>query len=44
MKISTIGLDLAKNWFQVHGVDAEWKGRCPSPAAGQRGSGLFSID
>ncbi len=25
MKISTIGLDLAKNWFQVHGVDAEGK-------------------
>ncbi len=22
MTISTIGLDLAKNWFQVHGVDA----------------------
>lgn len=21
MKISTIGLDLAKTWFQVHGVD-----------------------
>jgi transposase len=25
MKISTIGLDLAKNWFQVHGVDADGK-------------------
>jgi len=25
MKISTIGLDLAKTWFQVHGVDAEGK-------------------
>jgi transposase len=22
MQISTIGLDLAKHWFQVHGVDA----------------------
>ena len=22
MTITTIGLDLAKNWFQVHGVDA----------------------
>ena len=22
MKITTIGLDLAKHWFQVHGVDA----------------------
>jgi transposase len=25
MTISTIGLDLAKNWFQVHGVDAAGK-------------------
>jgi transposase len=23
MKITTIGLDLAKHWFQVHGVDAQ---------------------
>ena len=23
MQISTIGLDLAKHWFQVHGVDAD---------------------
>ena len=23
MEIATIGLDLAKHWFQVHGVDAE---------------------
>jgi transposase len=23
MNIATIGLDLAKHWFQVHGVDAE---------------------
>jgi len=22
MKVATIGLDLAKHWFQVHGVDA----------------------
>jgi transposase len=22
MKIATIGLDLAKHWFQIHGVDA----------------------
>jgi hypothetical protein len=22
MQISTVGLDLAKHWFQVHGVDA----------------------
>ena len=25
MKITTIGLDLAKNFFQVHGVDAHGK-------------------
>ena len=25
MNISTIGLDLAKNVFQVHGIDAEGK-------------------
>ena len=23
MNIATIGLDLAKHWFQVHGVDAQ---------------------
>ena len=23
MEIATIGIDLAKHWFQVHGVDAE---------------------
>ena len=26
MHITTIGLDLAKHWFQVHGVDAAEKG------------------
>ena len=25
MQITTIGLDLAKHWFQVHGVDATGK-------------------
>src|ERR1700748_3130631 len=25
MQITAIGLDLAKNWFQVHGVDADGK-------------------
>jgi transposase len=25
MHITTIGLDLAKSWFQVHGVDADGK-------------------
>jgi hypothetical protein len=23
MRITTIGLDLAKSWFQVHGIDAD---------------------
>jgi hypothetical protein len=23
MQITTIGLDLAKHWFQVHGVDGD---------------------
>ena len=31
MQITTIGLDLAKHWFQVHGVDAAGK---PSSNAG----------
>ncbi len=35
MKITTIGLDLAKNVFQVHGIDAAGevvvrRGRCHS--------------
>ena len=25
MQITTIGLDLAKHWFQVHGIDAAGK-------------------
>ena len=25
MQITTIGLDLAKHWFQIHGVDATGK-------------------
>jgi len=25
MKITKIGLDLAKHWFQVHGIDAAGK-------------------
>ena len=27
MKITTIGIDLAKNVFQVHGVDERWQDR-----------------
>lgn len=28
MRVTTIGIDLAKHVFQVHGVDARWKYRC----------------
>ncbi len=32
-QVTTIGLDLAKNVFQVHGVDASpWTGTRPVPA------------
>jgi hypothetical protein len=27
MQVTTIGLDIAKNVFQVHGIDAAEKGR-----------------
>jgi hypothetical protein len=27
MQITTIGLDIAKNVFQVHGIDAAYKAR-----------------
>ena len=27
MKITTIGIDLAKEVFQIHGVDDAWQGR-----------------
>ena len=36
MQITTIGLDLAKHWFQVHGVDAQWARRRSPAAAAQR--------
>ncbi len=35
MQITTIGLDLAKNVFQVHGVDAD--GPCPPKAPAPSG-------
>jgi transposase len=28
MKITTVGIDLAKNVFQIHGVDERGKTRC----------------
>ena len=33
MQVSTIGLDLAKNVFQVHGIDANENGSRSSSAA-----------
>jgi hypothetical protein len=33
MQISTIGLDIAKNVFQVHGIDAAEKGPSSCPRA-----------
>ena len=36
MQITTIGLDLAKHWFQVHGVDA-MDSRRSQTAVAQRG-------
>ena len=41
MQITTIGLDLAKHWFQVHGVDAAGKRRRQPAAAPQRGGRVF---
>ena len=42
MQVTTIGLDLAKHWFQVHGVDARHDCR-PQEAATQRSSEFLSI-
>jgi hypothetical protein len=39
MQITTTGLDLAKNVFQVHGVDAE--GRVVSQIASCEGAGVL---
>ena len=35
-EITTVGLDLAKNVFQVHGVDAEERRFCASSFGGRR--------
>ena len=39
MQITTNGLDLAKHWFQVHGVDAN--GHVVVPAAAAQRSNLL---
>ena len=40
-QISTIGLDLAKNVFQIHGADAEGSTDLESEAAASRVAALF---
>lgn len=41
MTITTIGLDLAKNVFQVHAVDHKGGGDCSQTIAPQQGPVLF---
>jgi transposase len=41
--ITTIGLDIAKSVFQVHGVDG-WQRRCPSATEAPECSGVLSED
>ena len=40
MKVTTVGIDLAKNVFQVHGVDERGRWCCASAAARATGRGL----
>ena len=42
--ITTIGLDIAKSVFQVHGVDAAGNVRCPSATEAPECSGVLSED
>ena len=41
MNVSTIGVDLAKNVFQVHGVDSAGKAIITRQVATQAGLGIF---
>ena len=41
MQIATIGLDIAKNVFQVHGIDASRAGRCQEATAAPPGDGVL---
>ena len=43
MQITTIGLDLAKHWFQVHGVDANGQVVGSPAAMAQRCDRLFPV-
>jgi hypothetical protein len=38
MHITTIGLDLAKHWFQIHGIDAAGKWSSDEGCAAQKSS------
>ena len=40
--ITTIGFDIAKSVFQVHGVDAGGQGADPPPVEAPPGVGVFS--
>jgi len=41
MQITTIGLDIAKNVFQVHGIDAAREGRRQETASPRSGVEVF---
>ena len=41
MEITTIGLDLAKNVFQVHAIDARGRSCCPQGAAPRAGAAVL---
>ena len=41
MQITPIGLDIAKNVFQVHGIDAAEKGRRQEAASSRSGVEVF---
>jgi hypothetical protein len=41
MQITTIGLDIAKNVFQVHGIDSSEKVVVRKAAAAQSGAGVL---
>ncbi len=41
MQITTIGLDIAKNVFQVHGIDARREGRRSEATAAQPNTGVL---
>ena len=43
MQITTIGLDIAKNVFQVHGNRCGREGRCQEAAAPRPGAEVFCV-